>query len=166
MGSKPRPACFFGDVASGALNDCSVAVLKLAVALRFLSHEGLNNSRSEPGSSIAGRFVSSFCFNQLLPSSGNNACLVQLAVQYPAVPLMVSGVVISTPECCNSWEIANNWRMKSRDRISSITEHTKSEGVFTTAQAARLDILRDALSDVAGSNSEFDCARLQEMLVG
>lgn len=56
--------------------------------------------------------------------------------------------------------------MKSRDRISSITEHTKSEGVFTTAQAARLDILRDALSDVVSSNSEFDCARLQKMLVG
>lgn len=56
--------------------------------------------------------------------------------------------------------------MKSRDRISSIIEHAESEGVFTTAQAARLDILRDALSDVAGSNSEFDCARLQEMLVG
>ena len=91
---------------------------------------------------------------------------MQCAVQYSAVPLIVVGIVISTPECCNSWEIANNWRMKSRDRISSIIEHAESEGVFTTAQAARLDILRDALSDVAGSNSEFDCARLQEMLVG
>ena len=56
--------------------------------------------------------------------------------------------------------------MKSRDHISSITEHAKSEGVFTTAQAARFDILRDALSDVASPDSEFDCARLQEMLVG
>lgn len=56
--------------------------------------------------------------------------------------------------------------MKSRDRISSITEHAESEGVFITAQAARFDILRDTLSDVASSNSEFDCARLQEMLAG
>ncbi len=56
--------------------------------------------------------------------------------------------------------------MKNRDHVSSIIEPTESEGVFTTAQAARFDILRDALSDVASPNSEFDCARLQEMLVG
>lgn len=79
---------------------------------------------------------------------------------------MASGVAISTLECCISWEIANNWRMKNRDHVSSIIEHAESEGVFTIAQAARLDILRDALSDVASSNSEFDCARLQKMLVG
>lgn len=57
--------------------------------------------------------------------------------------------------------------MKSRDHMSPIAEHAKSEGVFTTVQATRLDTPpRDALPDVASSNSKFDCARLQEMLVG
>lgn len=70
---------------------------------------------------------------------GNNARLVQCAVQYPAVPLIVVGIVVSTPECCNGWEIASDWRMNSRDHMSPITEHAKSEGVFTTAQATRLD---------------------------
>lgn len=50
---------------------------------------------------------------------------------------MASGVAISALECCISWEIANNWRMKNRDHVSSIIEPTESEGVFTTAQAAR-----------------------------
>lgn len=41
--------------------------------------------------------------------------------------------------------------------MSPITEHAKSEGVFTTAQATHLDTPpRDALPDVARSNSKFD----------
>lgn len=56
--------------------------------------------------------------------------------------------------------------MRNRDHVSSIIEPTESEGVFTTAQAARLDIPRDELRDVATLNSEFDRARLREMLVG
>lgn len=35
--------------------------------------------------------------------------------------------------------------MRNKDHISSIIEIAESEGVFTTAQAARLDIPRDAL---------------------
>ena len=40
--------------------------------------------------------------------------------------------------------------------MSPITEHAKSEGVFTTAQATHLDTPPDALPDVARSNSKFD----------
>ena len=41
--------------------------------------------------------------------------------------------------------------MKKRDHISSIIEIAESEGVFTTAQAARLDIPRDTLHDACVS---------------
>lgn len=41
--------------------------------------------------------------------------------------------------------------MKNRNHISSIIEIAEFEGVFTTAQAARLDISRDALHDACKS---------------
>lgn len=56
-----------------------------------------------------------------------------------------------TLKCCVSREITYNWRMKNRDHISSIIEIAESEGVFTTAQAARLDIPRDTLHDACVS---------------
>lgn len=40
--------------------------------------------------------------SELEPLSGNNARLAQCAVQYPAVPLIAAGIVVSTPECCDS----------------------------------------------------------------
>lgn len=88
---------------------------------------------------------------ELEPLSGNNARLVQCAAHYPAVPLIVTGIVVSTSKCCICWEITYNWRMKNKDHISSIIELAESEGVFTTAQAARLDIPRDALHDACVS---------------
>ena len=55
-------------------------------------------------------------------------------------------------ECCNCQKISYNCNMQYRNNISAIEELASSEnGVFTTAQAARLDVPRDALSHAARS---------------
>lgn len=50
--------------------------------------------------------------------------------------------------------------MKYRDHVSSIAELAESEGVFTTAQATRLGIPRDALHDA------FESGRLERIVHG
>lgn len=48
--------------------------------------------------------------------------------------------------CCKSMKISYNCNMKCFSNITAIIELSESEGVFTTAQAARMDISRDALA--------------------
>lgn len=47
---------------------------------------------------------------------------------------------------CKSMKISYNCSMKYFSNIAAISELSESEGVFTTAQAARMDISRDALA--------------------
>ena len=47
---------------------------------------------------------------------------------------------------CKSMKISYNCNMKYFSNIAAISELSESEGVFTTAQAARMDISRDALA--------------------
>ena len=47
---------------------------------------------------------------------------------------------------CKSMRISYNCNMKYFSNITAISELSESEGVFTTAQAARMDISRDALA--------------------
>ena len=54
-------------------------------------------------------------------------------------------------KCCNCREITYNCNMTKKNHISAILERAESEGVFTTAQAARLGIPRDALHDACTS---------------
>ena len=56
--------------------------------------------------------------------------------------------------------------MKRHDHISSIAELSESEGVFTTAQAARMGIPRDALHDGARAGRLERVARGAYRLVG
>ena len=49
--------------------------------------------------------------------------------------------------CCKSRLITYNCDMRRSDHISSIAELSETEGVFTTAQAARTGVPRDALHD-------------------
>ena len=56
--------------------------------------------------------------------------------------------------------------MKRNDHISSIAELSESEGVFTTAQAARMGIPRDALHDGARAERLERVARGAYRLVG
>lgn len=48
--------------------------------------------------------------------------------------------------CCKSMKISYNCDMKYFSNITAISELSESEGVFTTARAARMDISRDALA--------------------
>ncbi len=56
--------------------------------------------------------------------------------------------------------------MKRIDHISAIAELAESEGVFTTAQAARMDVPRDALHDAAQSGRIERIVRGAYRLVG
>ena len=56
--------------------------------------------------------------------------------------------------------------MKKTDHISTIAELSESEGVFTTAQAARMGIPRDALHDAAEAGRVVGIARGAYRLVG
>lgn len=67
----------------------------------------------------------------------------------------VSGFALASPlveaECCDCRETAYNCNMKYSNHIEKIAELSESEGVFTTAQAARMGIPRDALHDAVES---------------
>ena len=56
--------------------------------------------------------------------------------------------------------------MKNTDHISTIAELSESEGVFTTAQAARMGIPRDALHDAAAAGRIERIAHGAYRLVG
>ena len=56
--------------------------------------------------------------------------------------------------------------MKKTEHISTIAELSESEGVFTTAQATRTGILRDALHDAAASGRIEQIAHGAYRLVG
>ena len=56
--------------------------------------------------------------------------------------------------------------MKKNDRITAIAELSESEGVFTTAQAARIGIPRDALHGAAEAGRVVGIARGAYRLVG
>lgn len=53
---------------------------------------------------------------------------------------------IESKSRCKSLKISYNCDMKYFSNITAISELSESEGVFTTAQAARVDISRDALA--------------------
>lgn len=56
--------------------------------------------------------------------------------------------------------------MQKADHISSIAELSESEGIFTTAQAARMDIPRDALHDAVQSGRIERISRGAYRLIG
>ncbi len=68
--------------------------------------------------------------------------------------------------CCESRLITYNCNMKKTDHISTIAELSESEGVFTTAQATRMGIPRDALHDAAASGRVDRIAHGTYRLVG
>lgn len=69
-------------------------------------------------------------------------------------------------KCCKSREIAYNRNMSKINYIKAIAELSESEGVFTTAQAARLGIPRDALHDAAEAGRLERIARGAYRMVG
>ena len=82
------------------------------------------------------------------------------AIRKPATGDVCAGAVTErasgdasgmTKKCCNCREITYNCNMTKRNHISAILELAESEGVFTTAQAGRLGIPRDALHDACAS---------------
>ena len=68
--------------------------------------------------------------------------------------------------CCNCREIAYNCYMKHSNHIDKIAELSESEGVFTTAQAARMGIPRDALHDAVESGRLVRIVRGAYRMVG
>ena len=68
--------------------------------------------------------------------------------------------------CCESRLITYNCNMKKTDHISTIAELSESEGVFTTAQATRTGIPRDALHGAAEAGRVVGIARGAHRLVG
>lgn len=73
---------------------------------------------------------------------------------------------LSAYDCCKSRELAYNCNMKHVNYRASIAELAESEGVFTTAQAARLGVPRDALHDAVESGRLERVARGCYRLVG
>ena len=68
--------------------------------------------------------------------------------------------------CCKSRVLAYNCNMTKADHIRAIAELSESEGVFTTAQAVRMGITRDALHDAAESGRLERIMRGAYRLVG
>jgi hypothetical protein len=68
--------------------------------------------------------------------------------------------------CCNCRVIAYDCYMKHSNHIEKIAELSESEGVFTTAQAARMGIPRDALHDAVESGRLVRVVRGAYRMVG
>ena len=87
---------------------------------------------------------------------------------YPATKTNISTLQNKSiyKTCCESRLITYNCNMKKTDHISTIAELSESEGVFTTAQATRTGILRDALHDAAASGRIEQIAHGAYRLVG
>ncbi len=79
-------------------------------------------------------------------------------------PHFRSGCVLAS--CCRCREKAYNCDMRYSNHIKAIAELAESEGVFTTAQAARMGIPRDALHDAVESGRLERVARGSYRLVG